>query len=219
MIWQISCLTQACMVKSALFINVLTNQLPNFRDSCLNIAISATYVCTLAGNKEKATQRFLASIVALGQGSLASSLAQWKKSALFSRDSSPRATAPPYRSPCKLWKYSIAMVIECREANGNNSRCCHHDILSPGPRHILIISYFLCVIIPSNRCDLNFWVGLLNMLGFLHNRYYRQWSHSTMGTSPRYCLQWDRPLLLVGGDMLSYNTLPTQTRPSTIKKP
>ena len=114
---------------------------------------------------------------------------------------------------------SIAMVIECREANGNNSRCCHHDILSPGPRHILIISYFLCVIIPSNRCDLNFWVGLLNMLGFLHNRYYRQWSHSTMGTSPRYCLQWDRPLLLVGGDMLSYNTLPTQTRPSTIKKP
>ena len=90
-------------------INVLTNQLPNFRDSCLNIAISATYICIRAGNKEKATQRFLASIVALGQGSLASSLAQWKKSALFSRDSSPRATAPPYRSPCKLWKYSAAL--------------------------------------------------------------------------------------------------------------
>lgn len=124
------------------------------------------------------------------------------------------------------------IVIECDRANGNNRSCCHRDVLSPASLLACVpLAYSFSFSLPRlficrpNVLDLNFWVGpehvglpAQQILSTMGSTLLLITCFPTMGTLPRYCLQWDGPLL-VSGDMLSYNTLPTRPRPPPIKKP
>ena len=107
----------------------------SLQNQILEIVLSAlpeAYIGIRKGNKEKSKTKISCKNCCPRLGRLVAWLAQWKKSALFARDSSPRAP-PPYCSPCtneQAAEGTIVIEWDCR-ANGNNRSCCHHDVLSP----------------------------------------------------------------------------------------
>ena len=156
----------------------------DFRDSFVSIARS---IGIRKGNKEKSKTKISCKNCCPRLGRLLGWHNGRNQHCLPEIHHLERRHFAPYKlSDCMHSAHEGTIVIEWDRANENNRSCCHRDVLSAAslmacvPLAHSFSSSFLCislsfvVLILSSGCDLNFWAGL-SMLGFLHNRYYRQW--------------------------------------------